>query len=924
MEGLTPEVIASLREQCDQLRAARIERFRQDQRIGLLMHGLARDTDQLLRSLWKAAGMPTDWALFAVGGYGRGELQPYSDVDLLLLAPEPSQHDPAASAPPQPLPGPAATAAPVATTAPIATTAQARPTDHAAPPQTRATAAGTGMDADAGTEHPASHLPAATIACIERFIGACWDIGLEIGHSVRTPSQCAQSAHDDISTMTALLERRQLTGNRRAARLLSEAMAGQLALPLFIRDKLLEMRQRHQKYEDTPYSLEPNCKESPGALRDLQVVAWISRAAGLGQAWVSLVRAGVIEPLEASQLQRYERLLKRIRAWLHILAGRREDRLIFDLQPAVAQAMHLPGDGPRARSEKLMQQYYLAAKGITQLSTLLVQSLEIRLLRQHPGPARPLDSHFDAVDELLDLRDPEMFERDPRLILQAFRVLQQHRWLKGMSVRTLRAIWHARFRIDGAYRHDPVNKACFLSILQNPVGITHTLRLMNQWSVLGRYLAPFRHIVGRMQHDLFHVYTVDQHTIMVVRNLRRFMMAEHAHEYPFCSQLMSQFESPWLLIVAALFHDIAKGRGGDHSVLGERDILRFCRSYGIEGEDRQLLGFLVREHLTMSMTAQKKDIADPDVVAEFARRVQTPRQLSALYLLTVADIRATSARIWNAWKGKLLEDLYRITLAHLTGPTSLPGVQRDERQQAAATLLRERGLADEDWQPFWDSLDIGYFLRHDPEDLAWHTEVLHRHANARSTAVYTRESGVGEGIEFLIFTEDRPALFACICRFFEQQRLSILEARVHTTRHGMALDSFEVMPADQRPVSVEQRTRMEAALTRLLATPTPAEELKPAGRSRLSRRSRAFPLPPRIDLRPDDSGQRYLLSVTTTDRPGLLYDMARILAENTVELFGARIATLGERAEDTFTIGSDNLRTEAERLQLEKALLEVL
>ena len=888
------------------MRTARIERFRADQRIGLLMHGLARDTDHLLKKLWKLADMPSDWALFAVGGYGRGELQPASDVDLLLLAPEPEPpRDAAATSantvPPTPQASPANSPSEGAHDTPSASTA-----------------------ADATTAPPAPALSDDTIAHIERFIGACWDIGLEIGHSVRTPAQCAQAAREDITTMTALLERRQLTGHRRAGRQLSEAMAGQLQLPLFLRDKLLEMRQRHQKYEDTPYSLEPNCKESPGALRDLQVVAWISRAAGFGQAWVSLVRAGVIEPLEASQLQRYERLLKRIRAWLHILSGRREDRLIFDLQPAVAQAMHLKGEGPRTLSEKLMQQYYLAAKGITQLSTLLLQSLEIRLLRQHPGPARRLDDHFDQIDDQLDLRDPQDFERAPRLILRAFRVLQQNRSLNGMTVRTLRALWHARFRIDGAYRHDPINRACFLAILQTPPGVTHTLRLMNQWSVLGRYLAPFRHIVGRMQHDLFHVYTVDQHTLMVVRNLRRFMMAEHVHEYPFCSQLMSDFESPWLLIVAALFHDIAKGRGGDHSKLGERDVLRFCRTHGITGDDQRLLGFLVREHLTMSMTAQKRDLADPEVIAEFAQRVQTPRRLTALYLLTVADIRGTSARVWNAWKGKLLEDLYRATLAYLSGHTARPATQMDARRQAAAGLLRERGIPDDAYQAFWNTLDIGYFLRHDPQDLAWHTEMLHAHADERRTSVHTRASGVGDGIEFLIFTMDKPALFARICRFFDQQRLSILEARVHTTRHGMALDSFEVMTTDQRRLPPEQLTRLEAELARLLDAPLDPGQLKPAGPSRLSRRSRAFPLPPRIDLRPDEAGQRYLLSITATDRPGLLYDLARILANNAVELFGARIATLGERAEDSFTIGSDNLHTEAERLKLEKALLEIL
>ncbi|MDO5058005.1 MAG: [protein-PII] uridylyltransferase [Lautropia sp.] len=854
-----PERIAALRQQRLQMREHRIERFKSDQRIGLLMHGLAQDTDQLLRILWTEAGMPVHWALFAVGGYGRGELQPHSDVDLLLLAPE---GEPSAD----------------------------------------------------------------TVRRIEQFIGACWDIGLDIGHSVRTPVQCGDEARADITTMTALLERRLLAGSRRNARLLSGAMAGQLQLPIFLRDKLLEMRQRHQKYEDTPYSLEPNCKESPGALRDLQVVGWISRAAGFGQAWVSLVRAGVIEPLEASQLQRHERLLKRIRAWLHILSGRREDRLVFDLQPAVARAMRLKAgsDSARALSEKLMQQYYLAAKAITQLSTILVQSLEIRLLRPHPGPAVPLDEHFDVIDEQLDLRDPDAFERDPGLILRAFRILQLNRSLSGMTVRTLRALWHARFQIDGAFRRNPANRALFLSILQTPVGITHTLRLMNQWSVLGRYLVPFWRIVGRMQHDLFHVYTVDQHILMVIRNLRRFMMAEHAHEYPFCSQLMSSFEKPWLLIVAALFHDIAKGRGGDHSLLGERTVLRFCRDYGIDGDDRRLLAFLVREHLSMSMTAQKRDLADPDVIDGFARRVGNERQLTALYLLTVADIRGTSARVWNAWKGKLLEDLYRMTRARLAGTAGQPHRQMDTRRSAAAALLAGRGIAEEAYQPFWALLDIGYFLRHAPQDVAWHTEVLHPHAQEPHSIVRGRAAAAAGSFEFLIFTPDKLALFARICRFFDHHRLSIAEARIHTTRHGMALDSFVVVSSEARALSATQIGQLENALARLLDAPFELGDLKPAAPFRLSRRSRAFPLPPKIDLRPDESGQRYQLVVTATDRPGLLYDLARVLAQYGVGLFGARITTLGERAEDSFTIGSEQLGSEAGRLALEKELLAVL
>ncbi|MBA3478726.1 MAG: nucleotidyltransferase domain-containing protein, partial [Lautropia sp.] len=446
------------------MRQGHIERFKADQQVDRLLRGLSRATDTVLIRLWERSGFPADRALFAVGGYGRGELQPQSDVDLLLL---------------------------------------------------------TGVEPDAGQA-----------GRIEHFIGACWDIGLEIGHSVRTPAQCAEEARADVTVMTSLLERRRLAGSRLLARELDGVMQGLLVPAIFLRDKLLEMRRRHQKYEDTPYSLEPNCKESPGALRDLQVIGWVTRAAGLGLGWSALVRAGVIEPLEARQLQRHERLLKQIRAWLHILANRREDRLVYDLQPAVAREMGFEASSSRALSESLMQRYYLASKAITQLSTILLQSLEQRLLGRPPADAVPLDADFNRVDDLLDLREPDGFERHPQLLLRAFLMMQQHAELSGMTVPTLRALWHARFRIDAKFRHDPVNRAAFLALLQAPRGVTHELRRMNKWSVLGRYLPAFRRIVGRMQHDLFHVYTVDQHTLMVVRNLRRFMQAEHAHEYP--------------------------------------------------------------------------------------------------------------------------------------------------------------------------------------------------------------------------------------------------------------------------------------------------------------------------------------------------------------------------------------------------------
>ncbi|HZH06605.1 MAG TPA: [protein-PII] uridylyltransferase, partial [Lautropia sp.] len=604
--------------------------------------------------------------------------------------------------------------------------------------------------------------------------------------------------------------------------------------------------------------------------------------------------------------------------------NRREDRLVFDLQPAVAREMGFQASGSRALSESLMQRYYLAAKAVTQLSTILLQSLEQRLLGRPPAEAVRIDEDFDRVDDLLNLRDPEGFDRNPQLLLRAFLLMQRHSELSGMTVPTLRALWHVRFRLDSRFRNDPVNRAAFLTLLQAPRGVTHELRRMNKWSVLGRYLPAFRRIVGRMQHDLFHVYTVDQHILMVVRNLRRFMQAEHAHEYPLCSQLIVNFDKPWLLVVAALFHDIAKGRGGDHSVLGERDADRFCRQHGILGEDRALVRFLVRHHLSMSVTGQKKDLTDPDVIRAFADLVGSERRLMALYLLTVADIRGTSAKVWNAWKGKLLEDLYRATLACLAGNNMKPLARMDTRRTEATRLLLLSGIQSDQYKFFWDSLDIGYFLRHEPSDIAWHARVLHRLRSPTAPVVKTRISPIGEGFEVLVYTLDRPGLFARICSYFDRKNLSILEARVHTTRTGHALDTFMVVDPDLYLPYRDMLALVEVELQERLQSSFEVSSLKPAAPARLSRRSRAFPLPPKVDLRADESGKRYHLSVTSTDRTGLLYDLARILAQNGIDIYGARVATLGERAEDIFTVDGERLGSEKARLRLERELLAVL
>jgi [protein-PII] uridylyltransferase len=851
---IPPVQLADVRQRFRARRDAAIERFRAARKPAPLLSRLTAATDACVRELWQQAGLPPTAILAAVGGYGRSELYPHSDIDLLILTPA------------------------------------------------------TGCDP-------------ATGAAIEAFVGGCWDVGLVIGHSVRSPDECLSEAAADITVQTSLIEARWLAGDPAGFDAVIARLAGQRDPVAFFQEKLLEMHQRHVKFEDTPYSLEPNVKESPGGLRDLHIVLWAARAAGFGRCWRDLVRAGLATDQEARTLARNEHVLQAIRITLHIVAGRREDRLVFDLQAQVAAALGRGSDDPRRASEELMQRYFWAAKTVTQMNSILLQNLELALFPQPDAQPEPIDLEFQNRRGLLDAIAPDLFQRDPSAILRAFLTLARHAELTGISAPTLRAIWHARTRIDAAFRRDATNRALFLSLLQEPRGITRVLRRMNQWSVLGRYLPAFRRIVGRMQHDLFHVYTVDQHILMVVRNLRRFAMDEHAHEYPFCSQLMAEFPDPWRLYIAALFHDIAKGRGGDHSDLGRVDAARFCRAHGLSREDTALIVFLVEHHLTMSSVAQKQDLTDPEVIVRFARMVGSQERLTALYLLTVADIRGTSPKVWNAWKGKLLQDLYHAAKRALSGEAPQPGPMLDALRREARRILNLYALSEDRYEAFWSQLDVAYFLRSDAADVAWHTRVLHGHVNADEPVVRTRLAPIGEGFQVVVYMPDQPELFARICGFFDSRNLSVLDARIHTTRHGYALDSFLVVDPTASGQYRDILPLIEAELSARLKNQAP---LAPPVRGRISRRSRYFPIQPTVDLRPDERGQHYLVAITANDRTGLLYSVARVLADHRINLYTARVSTLGERVEDMFLVDGPSLARSREQIALETDLLAAL
>lgn len=818
----------------------------------LMLSNRSSLVDEVLRELWTNLTIHEDLALVAVGGYGRSELYPFSDVDLLILLP----------------------------------------------------------DGFATKSEPK----------LETLVGMLWDIGLDVGHSVRTREECLAEAELDITVKTSLLESRFLCGARWTYDDFTQSFRSALDPVAFLRAKLLEQAERHARFNDTPYALEPNSKESPGGLRDLQVILWIARAASIGDTWSALAEANLIRPTEARLLEACEHWLRDLRIELHLLTGRREDRLLFDYQEKLAQAMSIASSETRRAAEMLMQQYFRNAKRIGQLNALVLPALADHLQPGRRSPPIVVDANFQTVRDLIDIRDEEVFERNPTAILECFVLQMQRSELKGMTPRTLRALWHARGHIDETFRQSPQNRNLFLSLFQQK-HLIRALRGLNQYDILGRYLPAFGRIVGQMQHDLFHVYTVDQHILQVMRNLRRFAMPEFAHEYPFCSRLMTGWEKPWLLYVSALFHDIAKGRGGDHSKLAMVDAQQFCDDHNLTEGDSELVVFLVEHHLTMSAVAQKQDLSDPDVIASFANLTKTQRRLTALYLLTVADIRGTSPKVWNAWKGKLLEDLFRMTSRLLSGatPAHLSGVS--ERQQDAQRLLRYHGLRLGVEAEFWEHLDTGYFMRHDAEELAWHTRTLYYRPAPNEPVVRARLNSKVDGVQVMIYALDQALLFARICGVFARMGYNIVDAKIHTTRHGYALDSFVVLyPAgDQR--YRDMVTLLEHELTQQLRAPTP---LSAPPNSRLSRQVKHFPIIPEVDIRADERGNHYLMSISAADRTGLLYSVARILGEHGIRIHTAKIATLGERVEDTFLISGHELGQTATLVRLEQDLLATL
>ncbi len=821
------------------------ELFDQGHPIDELVQGRAQLVDRLLRAAYRAHMNEREGiALLAVGGYGRGELHPRSDVDLLILL------------------------------------------------------------ADAGHADPGE---------LETLVNGLWDLGLDIGHSVRTLEECVREAERDITVATNLMESRHLAGDA-ALHPRLEALTGPDKIwpsRRFFQAKWREQQQRHHKFHDTAYKLEPNVKEGPGGLRDIQMIGWVSKRHFRARRLGDLVRHGFLTEQEYRDLKAGQDFLWRVRYALHKVAGRREDRLLFDLQKAVAERLGYrdqplgdlpparlrdrPADGPRLGVELFMKDYFRQVMTLSRLNEMLLQHYQEAILHPHGGDPVPLNRRFQVRHGFLEARDETVFQRHPLALLELFLLLQQHPHIQGVRAQTIRWMRANLHRIDNRFRADLGARTLFMEILRQPAGITAALRRMNRYGVLAAYIPAFAHVVGQAQFDLFHIYTVDEHSLFVVRNLRRFGVPEFAREFPLCTRVARRIPKPELLYLAGLFHDIGKGRGGDHSQIGAQEAADFCRRHDLSPYDTQLVAWLVQHHLLMSKTAQHEDISDPQVINRFATAVGDQVRLDYLYLLTVADMRATNPEIWNSWKDALLRQLYLDTRRALERGLENP-LDRQERihetQARARRLLAEAGLDEGAVQALWARLEDDYFLHNAPEQVARHTRHILGAPRPGPVVRVDRGAEVG-GCEVFVHTPVRPDLFARLTLALERLGLDVQEARIHTSRDGQALDSFILADGPGLPDDEEIIARLRAAID----GPPPDARKLPRMRPR---RLKAFHHPLEVSFVQDEANQRTLMSVTCTDRPGVLARVALALLECGADLHAAKIATFGERVEDVF------------------------
>ncbi len=739
---------------------------------------------------------------------------------------------------------------------------------------------------------------------LEAFFACLWDIGLEPGQAVRTLGQCRELAAQDAAVYTGLLDARGLAGTERFERRLAELVAAPGLWPpdAYLAAKLVERTQRHARHDDTTHNLEPDLKDGPGGLRNLDLIRWLGKRLVGVDNLDGLVRARLLEASERDVLRDARAMLRRDRYALHLEAGRAEERLLFDWQRALAQRLGYERAGAAANAgvERFMQDYFRAAGAAERL---LVQLLERFTEYLDPlPPARTLDAHFVLRGTRLALRDADWLTHAPEGLIELFARRFDVEGCTGITAATMRQVEHALVVHGAALATHPAVLVELLALLRRGAVAVRVLEAMNRHGVLAAILPPFARVVGRMQYDLFHVYTVDEHTLRVLRNIARYAAPDARAALPLACDAFARLGKPESLLLAGLFHDIAKGRGGDHSQLGERDARAFCALLGLPADDIETVAWLVRWHLLMSETAQRQDIADPEVVHRFAVQVGDWDRLDMLYLLTIADITGTSPRLWNSWKDRLLADLYvaaRYVLRRDFARPARAEVRSGEVRARSLALLRERGFAAEAAARELDAFPAIALLRQRPDRLAWQVGALLA-APGAATVVGVRAPDVRGGTEVFVATPDRDGVFAAAVAVLDRMRLDVVAARVMTSNDGRAFDAFTVLEAGtQAPLAPERMTALREALQHALTAPN--LRTTPVRRG-LTRRLRHFQRSPMINFHDAVNPPMTRLALVCSDRPGLLVSIAQAFLDVGVRVHDARIATFGDAVEDFFEV----------------------
>lgn len=820
------------------------ERYWRNDDVDTLVGDRCALLDGVIRDLWEAKVPPEargHMALFAVGGYGRGELFPHSDIDLLILA----------------------------------------------------------------------HRPNRWRAVITDFVQCLFDLNQEVGHSVRSVRDCRREAARDITVATALFERRLLIGSTALAARLDKVMASPRLWPpqAFFRAKRDEQERRHRHYDNVEYGLEPNVKTSPGGLRDLQTVIWVMDRQFHTADPAALEQLGMLTPQERVWLEDGRRFLWWVRFGLHLLAERKEDHLQFEYQRTLAQRLGFADTSAKLGVERFMHHYYRHIIALREVNDILLQHFDESILRARERPRiAPINDRFQIRNNYIEATSEDVFQRTPSALLEIFVIMANRRDISGVRANTIRLIRGSLHLIDHAFRHDPENTRLFIELLKAPYTLVSQLTRMRRYGVLGRYLPEFGEVVGQMQHDLFHIYTVDAHTMSVIRNMRRLHYRSAEQDYPVAAHCVRNLPKIELLYIAGLYHDIGKGRGGDHSTLGAADAESFCRRHGLSEADTQLVSWLVRQHLLMSSTAQRKDIYDPDVIHEFAAEVKSEMRLNYLYALTVADITATNPTLWNSWRATLLRTLYAETRKALRrGLESSMDRQGSIRacQESALEKLLARGLTEDEVRALWEVPGEEFFLRHTPRQVADITERMHGHdmdAGPLVMLVDLRGQVSSEGAsEIVLYTRDQPNLFAASVAALSQLDLSVHDANIHTAANGLCLNTYVVLEENGSQLARDggRRERLQRQLTEELDDPS---EYPTVVKRRTSRRLRQLTRATEVTIRNRRGTKHTELTIIASDRPGLLATIGLLFHELGLSVLSARIATLGERIEDVFDI----------------------